>query len=131
MTPPLCIGCHARPVKRPVTRHEPKRGWRIVDGLRWCWYCSRACSCRVQGRRGVADGRAHRNFAASAQTKQQQAIQRRVAEVREDIATLKRYGVPQAIATAMLVRVLTSSEQRGYNRAYSRFVAEPRRKAAA
>jgi hypothetical protein len=22
----------------------PKRGWRVVDGIRWAWFCSKSCS---------------------------------------------------------------------------------------
>jgi hypothetical protein len=29
----------------------PKRGWRVIDGVRWAWFCSVICS--------AADARAH------------------------------------------------------------------------
>lgn len=109
----------------------PRQGWRIVDGIRWCWYCSRSCVGKMQGRHAAAERRFEQNFAAARVAKQVTARQRKVAEVREDVADLTRYGVPQALAVAILVRVASRSEQRGYNRAYSRMVGTPKRRTAA
>lgn len=43
MTPPPCLRC-GTPVKRAKGSWKPERGHRIVDGVRWCWYCSRKCN---------------------------------------------------------------------------------------
>lgn len=43
VTPPPCIRCGA-PVKRSHGSWKSQRGDRIVDGVRWCWCCSRACN---------------------------------------------------------------------------------------
>lgn len=114
MTKPICVcGC-AQPVKvTKTTTKAPLRGWREIDGIRWCWFASKPCA-----------------LLAAREAKRRPDLLRKVADVREDLATLKRYGVPPAIATAILVRVISRSEQRGYNRAYAKYQAKPRRRAA-
>lgn len=42
---PLCIHCHLKPVGRLYGVAVPgKRGLRLIDGARWKWFCSTACS---------------------------------------------------------------------------------------
>lgn len=50
MTPPTCIadGC-ANPVKRSGSAKRCKRGFRVDDGVRWCWFCSLTCAARTTG----------------------------------------------------------------------------------
>jgi hypothetical protein len=48
MTNPGCIRC-ARPVKRAKPNEHPQCGDRIVDGVKWRWHCSRACTGKVFG----------------------------------------------------------------------------------
>lgn len=49
MTGPLCVGCGVVPVQRKMGRKEPKRGPRVIDGVRWRWFCSRVCASRQMG----------------------------------------------------------------------------------
>ena len=66
MIPPPCIRC-GTPVKRAKGSWLPVRGHRIVDGVRWCWYCSRQCNGSNKDRLTpdirARIGRAHREMA--------------------------------------------------------------------
>jgi hypothetical protein len=46
MTAPLCHHCQARPVARQFDTRVHKLPLRIVDGVRWRWFCSKLCAAR-------------------------------------------------------------------------------------
>lgn len=119
-----CVGedC-TNPVK--IRARGQKRAWslgrRIVDGVEWCWYCSRACSGRRAGTQAAMEDRHVKNFDAMAEGRMVAAQKRRHAEFQPDVVTLQRYGVGRDLAIAILDRVYARGEVRGYNRAYQRF----------
>lgn len=124
MIAPRCIrpGC-SHVVKRRAGRHALKTvERRIVEGVEWCWYCSRSCACQVQGQRRAAVFGQH--VWRLAEARRTAAAARWRAEVTADAQAIIRYGVPRAVAVATLVRLAQRFEHRGYNRAYHRFARQ-------
>lgn len=118
---PRCTApeCH-QPVHRKVTSTPSALGERIVNGERWCWYCSRACSGRQQGLRAAREGRVLLYAAPLRIARLRAAEIARQALYAEDVTTFKRYGVPSSLALAILGRVYQRAERHGYQRAYYR-----------
>ena len=116
MTAPPCTraGC-PHPVK-PRLGPVSRLGRRIIDGVDWCWFCSRSCAGRVQGRLRVAEDRVKLAHAAH----MRKARERRLVWYGEDAASLKGYGVPESIVVAMLDRAYQRGVNGGYNRFYMR-----------
>lgn len=50
---PICVECRERYVRRARGTTTPKRGWRVVAGTRYAWFCSKRCSGRVNGRGNI------------------------------------------------------------------------------
>ena len=128
---PTCAapGC-ARPVQRRVTgrRRIPAIGLREIDGVVWCWFCSRSCAGRTRGRECAAKRFWVRNFGQDQEGRITALTRQRRQGVAEDLDTLRRYGVPRVIAEAVLDRVAVRFDHRGYNRAWHRLA--PKRQAS-
>lgn len=117
---PACIACGA-PVKPKVTRTPSTLGERIIDGIRWCWFCSRQCSCRQQGIRAAKEGRVQWNCSKMRDMRLQQAVALRRSLYAEDVRSLRRYGVPPSLTLAILERAHQRGDRSGYNRAHYKF----------
>jgi hypothetical protein len=108
---------------RPLLPHESLRPlYRVIGGVRWRNYCSRACSCRAAHakRRGnlwqpmVAQNRA-------------QYIARTKARLLEDAEAY----VGRVLSLSELLKFAWRCEKRGYARGYSAAWMAKRRKGAA
>ena len=104
MQGPPCIQC-GKPVEPSKPYGAPKRGWRIIDGVKWRWFCSRACSGIESGKRNVQTGLLARGLLKAAAVRNQHMHARRHAFFSEESAVLARYGVPRDLAVATLDRV--------------------------
>lgn len=104
-------------------------GIRIVDGEKWNWFCSVRCACRSQGLRCASEGRVHRYAAKLRDARLKQARDARHALYVEDVHSLQRYGVPEALTLAILDRAHSRGDRSGYNRCFAKYAR--RNKAAA
>jgi hypothetical protein len=134
MTPPRCtgIGC-SNPVKPKASSHRTKRGDRLIDGIKWCWFCSQRCCCREQGLRSAREGRIQQMWTKVGPMREahgQVTRRARMALYAEDLTTLKRYGVPSDLAVAILERVHLRGDKAGYARAYYQLVSKAKGRAA-
>lgn len=58
--PPKCIGCREKPVKRAWGNQVHKElGPRMVDGIKWRWFCSWTCNGIYRGRVNTGKGLHH------------------------------------------------------------------------
>ena len=90
-------------------------GRRLADGVAWRWFCSPACVHQhkrehLEWREKAAEGR---HGATRAQWR---------AELHEEVESLTRYGVPRAIAWAVLARLAERFRQKGTRQAFYRYV---------
>lgn len=125
---PRCLGEGCGAICKPVARPDkpPSRlGRRMVDGVEYCWFCSRACAGRDQGARVAKTRRYVQNFAMWPEWRARTAIAERRVEFSEDLALLRRYGVPAGTAEALLDRMAQRFDSRGYNRAWHRYARKP------
>jgi hypothetical protein len=109
--PPLCIcGC-GQPVKR-VPKGVPLwlKGSRLVDGVRWRWYASRACSGRMHGK-------AHqRSMVEALRESQRLARERRVTRL---VAACKgAMGYDGRVDPRDMAKVLGRLERAAYARGW-------------
>lgn len=116
-TPPPCLTC-GQPVE--LVAHArgrmPKCGWRIIDGKRWRWFCSRKCSGVAAGKRNAETGLLARNLFPAAQARYRRMNELRMARFADDIEVLVRRGVPRDLAQAMLDRVFRLGRKSGADR---------------
>lgn len=83
MTPPRCLECGASVKRQKPGRYVSEQfGLRIVDGLRWAWFCGQRCSGRYKGRHSDQTGnllKAQRRMVANAERR---VIERVVAALK-------------------------------------------------
>lgn len=118
--PPPCLEC-----ARPVDRARPagtygKRGPRLIDGVIWCWFCSRQCSGVFAGKRNAARGLLHQNLMRAAEGRYRALNAKRQAHFLEESRTLQRYGVPRDLAVNLLDRVYQLGRKAGRDQAMGR-----------
>jgi hypothetical protein len=125
VTAPLCVCCGVKSVHRSHGTRPGKRGWRMVEGVRWRWYCSRACAGAVHGRLTNRSPQ----FRAGQQAYRQQALQRRLARY---IAICKDVMTPEGLVPLKsMVRVLAEVERTWHSRGWDAAMESMKRKQAA
>jgi hypothetical protein len=95
-------------VRRHFGTHQQKMGPRIIDGLKWCWFCSRACA--------MASRRYEFRSVGAAQTAHQRKafdrlFQRLVTACREVMDAEQR--VPIRAMVKVMMRELRMARSRG------------------
>ena len=116
MTPPVCIQCLDKPVKRKYgVCPTDKRPLRIEQGVGWRWYCSP--SCAAQERRMTPEA------AAKISRKNIENTERRI-QARLEAACRSVMDAEGKVRARDMVRVmldeLRHSYQRQYHRTYTR-----------
>lgn len=115
MSTPKCVGCTRKPVKRARASEQlTQRGPRIVDGVRYRWFCSRTCggadTCLAQmASPQFLAGRARHNA-----TQRQARITRIVAICRAQMTADGFVPVKEA------AKALAALERRAYARGLDR-----------
>ena len=115
MTPPLCVFCNAKPVRK--SNHQGQRGWRVVDGKKWRWYCSRACAWREIGSRSWSKA-----VRANHEKAEKRALGKLVALCKDVMDEEQRVPV-KALARAWMLE-----QRRIYAHAYGIGVSRERRR---
>jgi hypothetical protein len=115
---PVCVRC-SKPVTIAKCRYAGKRGFRVVDGEVYNWFCGRGCA----GADAWDHGNHHHHLLARADANRARAAQMRVAAWADEIAILRRYHIPHDLAVGILARIYN----RGRDNAYSKHA---RRRAA-
>ena len=108
-TPPPCAGegC-SKPVNRHYGKHKPKRGYRYVDGVRWCWFCSRKCAGGDKGHINIEACR--RTGRENRQRAEKRTLQRLVAACRDVM------DENQMVPAKAMVRVMMDEVRKAYSR---------------
>ncbi len=123
MTTPLCIQCKKVQVQ-PATGSMPRRGWRVVDGRRWNWFCGRRCA-------GVE---CQKHITHEQRSKGYIAYSKKRAKARLDalIETLKAHTDSEGrVLAADLGKFILDRERAGYRRGYGVAVQRYKRERAA
>jgi hypothetical protein len=120
--PPPCIQCGKPVQKRDPRLLETGLGRRIIDGVEWCWMCSRSCTGKRQGARAVKEQRCAKWAQALADGRARRAKADRLKSYEEDVKTLRRYGVPQMLAEELLDRLYKRAYFLGYSKNYKHHV---------
>lgn len=118
---PLCIGVNCENPCKPRERVRPSLlGPRFIDGVHWCWFCSKACAGRAQGLRASKDNRVAVYARKVLEARQRARIATLHATWDEDVKCLAAYGVPRHLSLAILDRVYGIGFKAGYTRAFNR-----------
>lgn len=117
ITAPRCIAIECnKPVKPYRSSRTPILGHRVIDDVKWCWFCCRECGGRAAGRRAQRNGQVSKyaRLAREAKLRSEQAA--RMALLDEDIKALAYYGAPRHLVAAILERVFKLGSRSGYDK---------------
>jgi hypothetical protein len=112
MTPPLCIHCHQRPVRRARSNEWPKCGTRTIDGVRWRWSCSPACNGHLRAAKDLHSPRSREAIAKNRATNLQKRLDRYIAACRDVMTTDGLVPIKE------MVRFMAQIERAGYARGW-------------
>ena len=123
-SPPPCLHCGGPVKPRAGYLPETSMGRRLIDGVEWCWFCSRSCTGKRQGQRSAREQRMTKYFAELAEGRSRRAKAERMKTYEEDVKTLLRYGVPRVLAVEILDRVYRRGNFLGYAKNYKHHVGK-------
>jgi hypothetical protein len=123
VTAPLCRQCGVRPVK-PKKRSFPVEalGMRIIDGVRWAWYCSRQCNGQAVGELPQTPANARAASRANVLKAERRMLARLVAVCRDVMDDQQR------VPLKALVRAAMAEGRRQYGRGFGAGVYAERRR---
>lgn len=125
MTSPTCtaVGCY-NPVRRKTGTIVPKCGDRIVDGLRWGWFCSQRCAGLTTGQKNY-----HLEaFKVSVRTRRERRIRSEIHRVK--VLCEGVMDNEERVSLVDAVKILMREKVREYNRGYKAGQYIGRRRAA-
>ena|ERR1041384_4644420 len=121
---PLCVHCRVKPVRRRKGTTVDKRGPRIIDGIRWNWYCSPQCGGADLGVTNVL----HPHFQAGSKALRLSAERRALARL---MALCKgKMDEHQRVHVKDMVRAFMEERQAARLRGYSAAMLRLRRGAS-
>lgn len=118
MTPPLCVWCEAQPVNRTYGAEPPSaRGVRMVNGKRWRWCCSPACSAQDRMANGAGYANALKAGTVSTRKARERVLRRLIEACKPHLDERGRVD-PKHLVKAVMYELRMAGQRQRFRRRY-------------